>query len=221
MQDGCNNFCSYCIVPYARGRSRSRRLESIINEIQEVMKQGKKEIVITGIHIASYKQMSEVGSQKSEIVLIDLLEEIDKIEGLEKFELGSLEPTLITEEFVERLKRLEKLRNHFHLSLQSGCDKILKSMNRKYTTSEFEKATKLLRDNLTDVVLTTDIIVGFPGETDEDFEETYMFLKKINFNDMHVFKFSPRKGTPAAKMQEQVDERIKEERSKRLIESSN
>jgi len=185
------------------------------------MKQGKKEIVITGIHIASYKQMSEVGSQKSEIVLIDLLEEIDKIEGLEKFELGSLEPTLITEEFVERLKRLEKLRNHFHLSLQSGCDKILKSMNRKYTTSEFEKATKLLRDNLTDVVLTTDIIVGFPGETDEDFEETYMFLKKINFNDMHVFKFSPRKGTPAAKMQEQVDERIKEERSKRLIESSN
>jgi len=214
VQDGCDNFCSYCIIPYAKGRVRSRKPESVVNEIREAVRKGIKEVVITGIHIASY------GKDLSNIGIIDLLEEVNKVEGLKRIRLGSLEPTLITEEFVRRLKRLDKICDHFHLSLQSGNDKTLKRMNRKYSTKQFEESVRLLREKFPEAGLTTDVIVGFPGETEEDFEKTYGFLEKINFSKMHIFKFSPRKGTPAAKMAEQVNEKIKEERSKRLIELS-
>ncbi|MBO4293088.1 MAG: tRNA (N(6)-L-threonylcarbamoyladenosine(37)-C(2))-methylthiotransferase MtaB [Clostridia bacterium] len=215
VQDGCNRFCTYCIIPYARGKIRSRKPESVISEIDKIAKTGIKEVVITGIHVASYgKDLEE------DIGLIDLLEKINQVEGIERIRLGSLEPTLITEEFLERLVKLEKICHHFHLSLQSGCDETLKRMNRKYTTEQFEKIVDLLRKTYDDVILTTDIIVGFPGETDEEFERTYEFLSKIKFYKMHVFKYSQRKGTPAAKMPKQVDGNIKEQRSKKLIELS-
>lgn len=215
VQDGCNRFCTYCIIPYARGKIRSRKPESVISEIEKIAKTGIKEVVITGIHVASYgKDLGE------DIGLIDLLEKINKVEGIERIRLGSLEPTLITEEFLERLVKLEKICHHFHLSLQSGCDETLKRMNRKYTTEEFGKIVELLRKTYNDVILTTDIIVGFAGETDEEFEKTYEFLRKIKFYKMHVFKYSQRKGTPAAKMPNQVDGNIKEQRSKKLLELS-
>ena len=216
VQDGCNQFCSYCIIPYARGRVRSRNKESILKEITEIAKKDIKEVVITGIHIASYGK-----DFKEEYKLIDLLEDINKIDGIERIRLGSLEPTIITEAFVKRLSKLEKICDHFHLSLQSGCDETLKRMNRKYTTEEFRIVVKLLRKYFENVLLTTDIIVGFPGETEEEFEKTYNFLDEIKFYKMHVFKYSPRKGTVAAKMKEQIDGNIKEERSKKLIEMSN
>ncbi|MBR2786694.1 MAG: tRNA (N(6)-L-threonylcarbamoyladenosine(37)-C(2))-methylthiotransferase MtaB [Clostridia bacterium] len=216
IQDGCDRFCSYCIIPYARGRVRSRKPENIIDEVRQIVKSGIKEVVITGIHIASYGK-----DFKLNIGLIDLLEELNKIEGLQRIRLGSLEPMIITEEFTNRLAKLEKICNHFHLSLQSGCDETLKRMNRRYTTKEFEKVTVLLRNKFPNVSLTTDIIVGFPGETDEEFEKTYEFLKKISFYRMHVFKYSPRKGTKAAVMENQVDGSVKEQRSKRLIDLSN
>lgn len=216
VQDGCNNFCSYCIIPYAKGRVRSRKPENVIAEIEEIVSKGIKEVVITGIHVASYGKDFE-----ENIGLIDLLEEINKIEGLKRIRLGSLEPKIITEDFVKRLKKLDKICNHFHLSLQSGCDETLKRMNRKYTTEEFEKIVNLLRENFEDVALTTDIIVGFPGETKEEFEITYNFLKKIKFSKMHVFKYSIREGTLAAKMPNQIDGKIKEQRSEKLIELSN
>jgi len=215
VQDGCNRFCTYCIIPYARGKIRSRKPESVVSEIKKIAETGIKEVVITGIHVASYgKDLSE------DIGLIDLLEKINQIEGIERIRLGSLEPTLITEQFLERLVRLQKICHHFHLSLQSGCDETLKRMNRKYTTEEFGKIVELLRKTYNDVILTTDIIVGFPGETDEEFEKTYKFLSEIKFYKMHVFKYSQRKGTPAAKMPNQVDGNIKEQRSKKLIELS-
>ena len=216
VQDGCNNFCSYCIIPYARGRIRSRNIENVKKEIEEAVKNGIKEVVITGIHIASYGR-----DFSNNIGLIDLLEEINKIEGLERIRLGSLEPNIINEEFVTRLKKLNKICNHFHLSLQSGCDETLKRMNRKYTTEQFRKVVKLLRDNFKDVALTTDVIVGFPGETETEFETTYKFLEDIKFSKMHIFKYSPRQGTVAAKMPNQIEANIKERRSKRLIEVSN
>lgn len=215
VQDGCNQFCTYCIIPYARGRIRSRKIENVKKEIEDLAKKGIKEIVITGIHVASYgKDLEE------NIGLIDLLEEINKINGIERIRLSSLEPTLITEEFVERLSKLKKICDHFHLSLQSGCNDTLKRMNRHYSTEDFKKATELLRKTYPNVALTTDIIVGFPGETDEEFNTTYDFLKKIKFYKMHVFKYSPRHGTKAEKMPNQVDGNIKEERSKKLIELS-
>ena len=216
VQDGCNNFCSYCIIPYAKGRVRSRKPESVIKEVKEIVKEGIKEVVITGIHVASYGKDFEDGTR-----LIDLLEQINKIVGLKRIRLGSLEPNLITPEFVERLGNVDKICDHFHLSLQSGCDETLKRMNRKYTIEEFEKGVKLLRNKFPNVALTTDIIVGFPGETDEEFDITYKFLSGIKFNKMHVFKYSQRKGTVAAKMKDQIDPKIKEERSSRLIELSN
>jgi len=216
VQDGCNNFCSYCIIPYAKGRVRSRKPESVVKEIKEIVETGIKEVVITGIHVASYGKDFADGTR-----LIDLLEKINKIEGLKRIRLGSLEPNLITEEFVERLKNVDKICDHFHLSLQSGCNETLKRMNRKYTTEEFEKGVILLRNMFPNVALTTDIIVGFPGETDEEFNTTYEFLKKIKFSKMHVFKYSPRKGTVAAKMKEQISPNIKEERSNKLIKLSN
>lgn len=225
IQDGCNQFCSYCIIPYARGRIRSRRPKMIVNEIIQIAKKGIKEVVLTGIHIASYGKdftpdiVSNIQykTEKKEFHLIDLLEEIQKIEGIERVRLGSLEPTLITDDFVARLSKLSKICNQFHLSLQSGCDETLKRMNRKYTTKEFENGVNLLRKSFPEVHLTTDIIVGFPGETEEEFEQTYTFLDKIKFYKMHIFKYSPRNGTVAAKMPNQVDGNIKEERSNKLI----
>lgn len=215
VQDGCNQFCTYCIIPYARGRIRSRKIENVRKEVEDLAKKGIKEIVITGIHVASYgKDLEE------NIGLIDLLEEINKINGIERIRLSSLEPTLITQEFVERLSKLEKICDHFHLSLQSGCNATLKRMNRHYATEDFKKATELLRKTYPNVALTTDIIVGFPGETDEEFNITYNFLKEINFYKMHIFKYSPRHGTKAEKMPNQIDGNIKEERSKKLIELS-
>ena len=215
IQDGCNNFCSYCLIPYARGRVRSRNKENILEEARKIANEGIKEIVLTGIHIASYgKDFNE------EYELVDLLEDLNKIEGIERNRLGSLEPTIITEEFVERLSKLDKICNHFHLSLQSGCDETLKRMNRKYTTKEFREVVKRLRDNIKDVNLTTDIIVGFPGETEEEFNTTYEFLKEIKFYKMHIFKYSKRDGTIAATMPNQIDGNIAEQRSKKLIELS-
>ena len=222
IQDGCDRFCSYCIIPYARGRVRSRKPESIISEITQIASKGIKEVVITGIHIASYGKdfaMSK-DNKLANYRLIDLLEEINEIQGIQRIRLGSIEPLLITEEFVERLKKLEKICHHFHLSLQSGCDETLKRMNRRYTTEQFKEIVRLLRNAYEDVNLTTDIIVGFPGETDEEFNKTYQFLKEIKFYKMHVFKYSPRKGTKAAVMLNQINGDIKEERSKKLIELS-
>ena len=244
VQDGCDRFCSYCIIPYARGKVRSRNPESILREVVKISQKGIKEVVITGIHLASfgkdfsmedakkyretfgYNQNFKPFDPKDDLHtggfrLIELLEQINKVKGIERIRLGSLEPKLITRAFVTRLSKLEKICPHFHLSLQSGCDKTLKDMNRRYTTEEFENSANLLRKVYPEVALTTDIIVGFPNETDEDFEKTYEFLKKIKFYKMHIFKYSPKKGTVAIKMKNQVDGKIKEERSKRLIELSN
>ena len=216
IQDGCNQFCSYCIIPYARGRVRSRNTESILQEITEIAKKGIKEVVITGIHISSYGK-----DFHNDNGLIELLEKINSVNGIERIRLGSLEPKIMTEEFVQRLIKLNKVCHHFHLSLQSGCDEVLKRMNRKYTTKEFEMIVQRLRKAYKDVILTTDIIVGFPGETDEEFNETYAYLKELKFYKMHVFPYSPRKGTVAANMPNQINGNIKEQRSKLLIELSN
>ncbi|MCI9038917.1 MAG: tRNA (N(6)-L-threonylcarbamoyladenosine(37)-C(2))-methylthiotransferase MtaB [Clostridia bacterium] len=232
VQDGCNQFCSYCIIPYARGRIRSRRPEKVIAEITRIAEKGIKEVVLTGIHLASYGRefapniVSNISNvlkyeiDKKEFLLIDLLEEIQKVEGIERIRLGSLEPTLITEDFVKRLSKLSKICDQFHLSLQSGCNETLKRMNRKYTTEEFEKGVELLRKTYPEVHLTTDIIVGFPGETEEEFQKTYEFLKRVGFYKMHIFKYSPRNGTIAAKMPNQIDGNIKDERSNQLIRLS-
>lgn len=217
VQDGCDRFCSYCLIPYARGHIRSRKIENVIEEIKKVVEEGINEVVITGIHIASYGR----DFKGENIGLIDLLEEINKIQGLHRIRLGSIEPTIITDEFVERLSKLDKICDHFHLSLQSGCTETLKRMNRRYTTEEFKAVTKRLRAKFPNAALTTDIIVGFPGETDEEFNTTYEFLKEIAFYKMHIFKYSQRKGTKAAVMPNQVDGKIKEKRSKKLIELSN
>mgnify|MGYP000398651460 FL=1 len=217
VQDGCNMFCSYCLIPYARGRIRSRKIENVVSEIEKIAKQGIKEVVITGIHVASYGKDFE----NENIRLINLLEEINKIEGIERIRLSSLEPTIVDEEFAQRLSKLEKICDHFHLSLQSGCDATLKRMNRKYTTARYKEATEILRKFYPNANFTTDVIVGFPGETDEEFNQTYKFLKEIEFYKMHIFKYSPRKGTVAEKLPNQVDGNIKEERSKKLIELSN
>ena len=216
VQDGCDRFCSYCIIPYARGRVRSRKPENVIAEIEKIASSGIKEVVITGIHIASYGK-----DFKEKYELIDLLEEINKIQGIERIRLGSIEPLLITEEFIERISKLKKICHHFHLSLQSGCNETLKRMNRRYTCEQFEQIVEKLRKCYKDVILTTDIIVGFPQESEEEFKKTYEFLQKIKFYKMHIFKYSPRKGTKAAKMQGQIDGKKKEERSKKLIELSN
>jgi len=216
VQDGCNNFCTYCLIPFARGRIRSRKKENVIEEVKKIAEKGIKEIVITGIHIASYGKDFDNNYR-----LIDLLEDLDKIDGIERIRLGSLEPTIVTKEFAERLSKLDSICNQFHLSLQSGCDETLKRMNRKYSCDEFFKVTEILREYFKDVNLTTDIIVGFPGETNEEFESTYEFLSKIKFYKMHIFKYSPREGTLAAKMTNQIDGNIKEERSQKLIELSN
>ena len=215
VQDGCNRFCSYCIIPFARGKVRSRKPENVVEEISKIAKDGIKEVVLTGIHLASYGIDFDNGYK-----LIDLIEDVNKIDGIERIRLGSIEPLLISEEFVDRLKKVEKACHHFHLSLQSGCNETLSRMNRRYTTEEFEEIVKRLRNAFDDCILTTDIIVGFPGETNEEFEKTYDYLKKINFYKMHIFKYSIRKGTKAAEMKEQVDGNDKEKRSKRLLDLS-
>ena len=212
VQDGCDRFCSYCIIPFARGKVRSRNPESIIEEISKIAENGIKEVVITGIHVASYGR-----DFKNDYRLIDLLEEVNCISGIERIRLGSIEPLLITEEFMERLIKLKKVCHHFHLSLQSGCTETLKRMNRRYTAEEFEEIVNRLRKYYDDVILTTDIIVGFPNESDDEFNTTYEYLKKINFYKMHVFKYSPRKGTKAAEMSGQIPGDVKEERSKALL----
>lgn len=214
IEDGCNNFCTYCIIPYVRGRVRSRDKENIIEEVKKVLHFGVREIVLIGIHLASY------GKDLAGITLVDIIEEINKIDGDFRIRLGSLEPGFIDIQSVERLKKCEKLCKHFHLALQSGMNDTLKRMNRKYTTEEFKEKVELLRVNFEDVAITTDIIVGFPGETDEEFESTYKFLEKINLSKLHVFPYSKRKGTVAEKMEGQVPEEIKNVRAAKLIELS-
>lgn len=211
VQDGCNQFCSYCIIPYARGRVRSRKKEEVLCEIEELAKKGCQEFVITGIHVTSY------GKDLENISLIDLLEKIGQIEGVKRIRLGSLEPGFITEDVVKRLSAMENFCPHFHLSLQSGCDTVLKRMNRRYTTKEIKEKCKLLRKYFKDPALTTDIIVGFPGETQEEFEQTEKFLEEINLYEMHIFKYSKRKGTKAAQMDHQVNDQEKAKRSSVLL----
>ena len=221
VQDGCNQFCSYCIIPYARGRVRSRKIDSIIKEIEQIAQKGIKEVVITGIHVASYGKDFDNENTSKKIRLIDLLEAINKIDGIDRIRLSSLEPTIVDEEFATRLSKLDKICDHFHLSLQSGCDETLKRMNRKYTTQIYRDAVATLRKYYPEASFTTDVIVGFPGETDEEFAKTYEFLKEIDFYRLHVFKYSPRRGTVAEKMPNQIDGNKKEERSDKLIELSN
>ncbi|MBR3511979.1 MAG: tRNA (N(6)-L-threonylcarbamoyladenosine(37)-C(2))-methylthiotransferase MtaB [Clostridia bacterium] len=216
VQDGCDRFCSYCIIPYARGRVRSRDKDNVISEIKQIVKEnGIKEVIITGIHVASYGK-----DFKNGYGLIDLLEEINEIDGLERIRLGSIEPLIISEEFMERLSKLKKYCHHFHLSLQSACNTVLERMNRRYTIEEFMEITDRIRRYYDDAILTTDVIVGFPGETDEEFETTVENLNKIKFYKMHIFKYSQRNGTKAAVMENQVSPEIKEKRSKILIDMS-
>lgn len=210
IQDGCNQFCSYCIIPYARGPIRSRDYDDIIEEAIKLRDSGFKEVVLTGIHVASY-------GKDNKIPLVNVIRGIAQIEGLERIRLSSLEPTLIDDDFMRSLKEIGKVCDHFHLSLQSGSDSVLKRMNRKYTSALFKEKTEIIRKYMPNVGLTTDIIVGFPGETEEEFLETYNFVKEIGFSRIHVFKYSPRKGTPAAKYENQVDGNIKSRRSDELI----
>ena len=221
VQDGCNMFCSYCIIPYARGRIRSRKIESVVSEIEKIAKEKIKEVVITGIHVASYGKDFDNENTSKKIRLIDLLEAINKIDGIGRIRLSSLEPTIVDEEFATRLSKLDKICDHFHLSLQSGWDETLKRMNRKYTTQIYRDAVATLRKYYPEASFTTDVIVGFPDETDEEFAKTYEFLKEIDFYRLHVFKYSPRRGTVAEKMPNQIDGNKKEERSNKLIELSN
>ncbi len=211
IQDGCNQFCSYCIIPYARGRVRSRREEDILREVGGLAARGYKEVVLTGIHISSY------GTDRGEPELLRLVRAIHGTEGIERIRLGSLEPGIVTEEFAEELRKLPKVCPHFHLSLQSGCDATLKRMNRRYTAGEYYEKTKILRRIFDDPAITADVIVGFPGETEEEFAETAAFLEKIRFYEMHVFKYSRRKGTRAASMDGQVGDETKTERSGILL----
>ncbi|MBE0449803.1 MAG: tRNA (N(6)-L-threonylcarbamoyladenosine(37)-C(2))-methylthiotransferase MtaB [Clostridia bacterium] len=210
IQEGCNQYCSYCIIPYARGRVRSRSPENVVDEIVRLAEKGYKEFVLTGIHIGSY------GIDLENIALMDLVEAIHEVDGVERIRLGSIEPRLITDAFADRIKNLPKICDHFHLSLQSGSDSILKRMNRKYTAEQFEMAVGKLRAIYPSPSITTDIIVGFPGETDEEFTETYEFVKKIHFSEMHIFPFSKREGTPAAIMPNQVPAQIKKKRADML-----
>lgn len=213
IQEGCNQFCSYCIIPYARGPIRSRELDNILEETKTLVDKGFKEIVLTGIHVASYGKDLETDNR-----LIDVIEEVHKIDGLERIRLSSIEPMLITEDFMKRLDKLNKVCPHFHLSLQSGSDTVLKRMNRKYTTKEYKQRVELIRKYMEDAAITTDIIVGFPSETEEEFEETYNFIKEIEFAGVHVFKYSPRAGTPAAKHKNQIHGTVKNDRSKKLMD---
>lgn len=213
IQDGCNQYCTYCIIPYARGRIRSREPENIMEEVHNLVERGYKEIVLTGIHVASYGK-----DLKEDISLIDIIEKINEVEGIERIRLSSIEPNVITDEFLSRYKNIEKACSHFHLSLQSGSTSVLERMRRRYTAEEYYESVLKLREEIDDIALTTDVIVGFPGETDEEFQESCDFVEKVGFSRVHVFQYSPRKGTPAAEYKEQIDWNIKHERSKTLIE---
>ena len=214
IQDGCDRFCTYCIIPYARGgKVRSRDIESIVNEAKTLADNGYKEVVLTGIHVASYgKDLRE-----SNLKLLDVIKRINEIDGIERIRTSSVEPILFTDEFVSEVSKMEKVCPHYHLSLQSGCDETLKRMNRRYTTAEYKEIVDRLRENIPNVAITTDVIVGFPGETNDEFNKTYEFLKEIELSQMHVFKYSPRKGTPAATMENQIDPQMKQFRSEKLL----
>lgn len=215
IQEGCNQYCSYCIIPYARGQVRSRTLEHVLEEIRVLTAKGYQEFVLTGIHIGSY------GLDLKDVNLIHLLEAIHLIEGVKRIRIGSIEPRLITDDFVHRLKELPKVCDHFHLSLQSGSESVLKRMNRKYTPDEFLASVHRLRSIYEAPSITTDLIVGFPGETEDEFTQTLNFVEKVGFSEIHVFQFSKREGTPAALMPDQIDDRIKKRRSEQLIQLGN
>lgn len=218
VQDGCNQFCSYCIIPFARGRVRSRSLEDVVQEVTTLSGNGYKEVVLTGIHLSSYGVDFEEQEARKKTDLLTLILAVHEIPGIERIRLGSLEPRIITEEFAKTIAGLPKMCPHFHLSLQSGCDATLKRMNRRYTTGEYYEKCELLRKYFDHPALTTDVIVGFPGETEEEFEESKAFVDKVNFYETHIFKYSKREGTRAAVMENQVSEQIKAERSAQLIE---
>ncbi|MCM1134430.1 MAG: tRNA (N(6)-L-threonylcarbamoyladenosine(37)-C(2))-methylthiotransferase MtaB [Clostridium sp.] len=215
VQDGCNQFCSYCIIPYARGRIRSREAKDVLEEVQRLAGNGYREAVLTGIHLSSYGM--EAGEDFSKSRLLELIQRVQQVPGIERIRLGSLEPRIITEEFVSRLKECTKLCPHFHLSLQSGCDSVLRRMNRKYSAEEYYEKVCILRSYFDEPAITTDVIVGFPGESKEEFEQTRAFLGRVGFYEMHVFKYSKRKGTPAALMDGQVPKEIKALRSSSLL----
>ena len=210
VQDGCNQFCTYCIIPFARGRVRSRELPDVLQEIRTLAKSGYREVVLTGIHLSSY------GVDNGES-LLHLIEAVHELEGIERIRLGSLEPRIVTDAFAKRLSELPKICPHFHLSLQSGCDTVLSRMNRRYDTAEYEAGCALLRRYFEHPAITTDVIVGFPGETDEEFETTERYLERIHFYEMHIFQYSRREGTKAAAMPDQVPEAVKKERSEKLL----
>lgn len=214
VQDGCNQFCSYCIIPYARGRVRSRSFEEVLSEAGKLAENGYQELVLSGIHLSSYG--IDMGEN-----LLHLIQETAKIKGIERIRLSSLEPRIVTEEFVSSISQIGKICPHFHLSLQSGCDETLQRMNRKYTTAEFLQSCDLLRRYFSHPAITTDVIVGFPGETNQEFEKTKEFLRKVHFYEMHVFKYSKREGTKAASMPNQVPEQEKAVRSEQLISLAN
>lgn len=226
IQDGCNQFCSYCMIPYARGRVRSRRKEDILEEMKGLVKAGYREFVLTGIHISSYGidflqaqgDKRAVYGKDTNRLLLELMQEIDAIEGVDRLRLGSLEPRIVTPEFTQGLKEIKSLCPHFHLSLQSGCEETLKRMNRHYTPQQFMEGVQILRDTFEHPAITTDVIVGFPQETEEEFETTRQFLEDVSFYEMHIFKYSKRKGTKAAVMEGQVPEPVKTKRSNVLLE---
>lgn len=214
IQDGCSQFCSYCIIPYARGPIRSRDPQDVIAEVKRLAENGFKEVVLTGIHVASY------GKDRKDTSLLEILRQVHEVEGIERIRFSSIEPNVVTEEFAQAIADMPKVCDHFHLSLQSGCDKTLKEMNRKYDTEKYRQAAAILRKYLPEVALTTDIIAGFPGETEQDFQESYDFAKEIGFAKIHTFPYSPKRGTPAAARKDQLLNAVKAERSHRLIELS-
>ena len=213
VQDGCNQFCSYCIIPFARGRVRSRRISEVLEEVKTLALRGYKEVVLTGIHLSSYG----VDFKENPETLLTLIQAVHEIEGVERIRLGSLEPRIITEEFMEGISRLPKLCQHFHLSLQSGCNKTLSDMNRRYDAEEYAQKCALIRKYYPSPALTTDVIVGFPGETEEDFQESYEFVKNIHFYETHIFKYSRRQGTRAAAMSGQLTDAVKTIRSEKML----
>lgn len=215
IQDGCSQFCTYCIIPYARGPVRSRSIDDIAEEVETLAKNGFKEVVLAGIHVASY------GKDLEGTTLLDAIKRVHGVDGIERIRFSSIEPNFATEEFVSELAKLHKVCDHFHLSLQSGCNKTLKRMNRKYTAEQYIESAERLKKYFPNVAFTTDIIAGFPGETEEDFAESYKFAEKIGFSKIHAFPYSPKTGTPAAKMPDQVLNSVKNERTNRLISLSN
>jgi len=215
IQDGCNQFCSYCIIPYTRGRVRSRRPDEVVAEVRELAAAGYQEVVLTGIHLSSYGVDFKEEEKKEN--LLSLIKQVHEVEGIRRIRLGSLEPRIITEEFAQALASMPKFCPHFHLSLQSGCDKTLKRMNRHYTTEEYAAGCEILRRYFDNPAITTDVIVGFPGETEEEFEETKAFLERIGFYEMHIFKYSRRAGTRADRMPDQIPEQVKSVRSEILL----